>query len=267
VFGNLFPQYNNVFLRTIFDGHLSVCIFFVLSGDALSTAFLSSGKYSILAKMIFKRYFRLAGPILLSSILVYFLMSFGLIFSHNAAEITHGQQWLGSFLNFQPSIINTLKFGLRFAFTDELSTHSYDPFLWPMGIELAGSIGIFLYLAIHKNIKYPLTTLVIFGLLLIASRSYYGLFCIGILFAHLRNDGFFEDSFKSTNGKKFVVFCTFLWILTAILVALFDEKPFQIDALLAGCFVFLVYFQLNLIKFFSNDSVGFLSPSTLHIFP
>ena len=258
VFGKLFPQYNNLVLRVILDGNLAVCIFFVLSGDALSTAFLSSGRYSILAKMTVKRYFRLAGPILLSCILVYALMCCGLIYSHEAAFLVNNEPWLGAFLNFQPSLLDAIKFGLRFAFTDPFSAPSYNNFLWPMGIELVGSFGLFLYLALYKNLKYPLASVGFFAIIFTISRSYFGLFCIGIIFSHLRINGFFERVIHSESGKNLMLFGNILWLCLAFLAASLDEKVFQINIVLAGLFIFLAYCQIWTIQFFSNSLSRFL---------
>ena len=252
VFGKLFPQYESLFLRVFFDGYLAVCIFFILSGDALSAAFLSTHRNSILAKMVVKRYFRLAGPILASTILVYLLMRFGLIYSQQAAEITHSNAWLGSFLNFEPHFGDALKFGLRFAFTDAGSSQSYDTFLWPMGIELVGSFGLFLYLAIYRNLKYPFIFLGLCVVGFTASRSYYGLFCIGIILSHLRVQGFFDKVFMSEEAQRWVLFGSRAWLALAIGACLMNEKFFQVVVLLAGLFVFLSYCRESYIDFFSN---------------
>ena len=258
VFGKIFPVYTNPILRVLLDGHLAVCIFFVLSGDALSTAFFSTGRYSILAKMAVKRYFRLAGPILLSTLLVYCLMQLDLTFNQAAAQITKDPSWLGSFINFEPNLIRALKFGLRFAFTDANSPGSYDNFLWPMGIELVGSFALFLYLAIYKNLKYPLGTLIFFTVLFTASRLYYGLFCIGMIFSYLRNIGFFEKVTKSNAYEKWLTVGGIAWLLMAFLAVYYEKKVIQVDVLLAGAFVFLIYCKPGCIQFFSNGLSKFL---------
>jgi peptidoglycan/LPS O-acetylase OafA/YrhL len=245
-------------VRLLFDGHLAVCIFFVLSGDALSTAFLQSGRYSILTKMAIKRYFRLAGPILVSSLLVYLLLYCGLTFNHEAASISHNQSWLGSFLNFEANLIDAIKFGLRFAFSNANSPNSYNTFLWPMGIELLGSFGLFLYLALQGNLKYPMTTLVLATIAFTAARQYFGLFCVGVIFSQLRNAGFFETVFKSKAGKRWFVLGIIFWLLLYIAPSILSERVFQMDAILASLFIFLVYGQEKGISFFSNQVSRFL---------
>lgn len=245
-------------MRLLFDGHLAVCIFFVLSGDALSTAFLQSGRYSILTKMAIKRYFRLAGPILVSSLLVYLLLYCGLTFNHEAASISHNQSWLGSFLNFEANLIDAIKFGLRFAFSNANSPNSYNTFLWPMGIELLGSFGLFLYLALQGNLKYPMTTLVLATIAFTAARQYFGLFCVGVIFSQLRNAGFFETVFKSKAGKRWFVLGIIFWLLLYIAPSILSERVFQMDAILASLFIFLVYGQEKGISFFSNQVSRFL---------
>lgn len=251
VFGKIFSIYTSPLFHVIFNGHLAVCIFFVLSGDALSSACINSTKNYMLAKMVLKRYFRLAGPMVMASILVYLLLVNGLVYNKEAGEIVQNQDWLGSFVNFKPSFFGAIKFGARFAFTEPGITDSYGPFLWPMGIELVGSFGLFLYLAIYKSLRYPLVVLTLMVAALI-SRSYYSLFCIGAILAHFREMSLFTRISKSKNLQICVRLGILLWTITAFICLSYSETPLYFYTTLAGLFVFLVYCQPNLVKLFSG---------------
>jgi peptidoglycan/LPS O-acetylase OafA/YrhL len=252
VFGQLFPVYNNLFFRAIFDGNLAVCIFFILSGDALSSSFISSGKFSVLARLIVKRYFRLAGPVLLATLIVYLLMSFNFVFNKEAGDIVLRPIWLGSQLNFEPNFEDAFKFGVRFVFTDFHFESSYNPYLWPMSIELLGSFVTFMYLAIYRNLKKPLMVVVFFAFIFLIARSYYSLFCIGIFFSHMRNQGFFNRVFESKYSRNLTLLGTLLLIFLLMINNSLSEKVFQSQVVLAGLIVFIIYSRKGYIQFFSN---------------
>ena len=80
-FGNLFPLIKVPYLKLFFDGPMAVYVFFILSGDALSSGYIRSLNKNLIYKLIIKRYFRLLGPILLSCLIVYFLLYFHLTFN------------------------------------------------------------------------------------------------------------------------------------------------------------------------------------------
>ena len=49
-FGNVLPVFRNPVTAFLLDGHLAVFVFFVLSGDALSTAWFSRPSSGLLAR-------------------------------------------------------------------------------------------------------------------------------------------------------------------------------------------------------------------------
>jgi len=51
-FGASFPAYHSIWLHFLLDGPLAVYVFFILSGDALSTTFLKTQDCSFLARMV-----------------------------------------------------------------------------------------------------------------------------------------------------------------------------------------------------------------------
>ena len=58
------PAFRNPATGFFFDGHLAVCVFFVLSGEALSTAFFAGKGDAATVRLAIKRYPRLETPIL-----------------------------------------------------------------------------------------------------------------------------------------------------------------------------------------------------------
>ena len=104
VFGVIFPAYRSYYFKFFLDGPLAVYVFFVLSGDALSSSFVMKENYRSLAKLVLKRYFRLTGPILLSCIFAYFILKQGFAFNSIAAKVVGRPDWLGVFLPFEASV-------------------------------------------------------------------------------------------------------------------------------------------------------------------
>ena len=63
VFGIKFPEFRNNYTAFILNGPLAVYVFFVLSGEALSTPYRMTGKRSSVTRLALKRYLRLSIPI------------------------------------------------------------------------------------------------------------------------------------------------------------------------------------------------------------
>src|SRR5436190_12566173 len=68
MFSRLLPWLNNAWFAPVFDGRLAVCVFFVLSGDALTAAFWARGGTDPrpIDRLLVRRYTRLTIPILMS---------------------------------------------------------------------------------------------------------------------------------------------------------------------------------------------------------
>jgi peptidoglycan/LPS O-acetylase OafA/YrhL len=188
-FGALFPVLRNPYTSFLLDGPLAVYVFFVLSGDALATPFLRRGERAAVSRLAVKRYFRLTIPILMTCLLTWALMRFSLTAHHAAAAIVHRQDWLGSFLAIEPSLVRCVRFALIGVYVKTEATTSYNPFLWTMSIELVGSMLVFLVLYAWKDLKRPAACAVGIALFLFAMGSLFSLFFVGIAFAHWRATG------------------------------------------------------------------------------
>ena len=213
-FGGLFPELRIPYLRFFFDGPLAVYIFFILSGDALSSGYIASKNENIIKKLIVKRYFRLLGPILLSCLIVYFLMYAGLNFNVDASRIIHSESWLGSFLPFKESLVGVFLYGTNYVFTSHQISNSYNPFLWPMGIELFGSALVFCFLLTYDKFKNPLIASTLISGYLFFLGSLYALFFIGISYCILRS----RDCFLKAAQEKYSNILSASLFIIAILV-------------------------------------------------
>ncbi len=190
-FGAVRSEFQSPILRTLLDGNLAVYVFFALSGDALSLCYTRLDGRGIEPKMIVKRYFRLAGPIVFSCIVVYLLMKLGLTYNKTAASIVHSGDWLGGFLSFDPSLLHAIKTGLIGVFASGYLDLSYNPFMWPMAPELAGSFLVFSLGIVYPKVKRPTVILAVLAVYLGILGSLYALFLFGILLGRLRAAGLF----------------------------------------------------------------------------
>lgn len=201
LFGEVVPEFRSPLLRFFLDGPLAVSVFFVLSGDALASPFLATGSRSFLDRAVLKRYFRLAIPIALSCTLVYVLMRNGALFHQAAAPIVHSPNWLGSFLAFEPNLGRMLSFSFAKVFTSFSQSSSYNPFLWPMAIELVGSFLVFAYLYVLPRLRRPVPTTVCVLLLAMLVDQYFSLFFAGVLIAQLRRNGLLAHWRRSSQAQ------------------------------------------------------------------
>ena len=65
------PELNSDVVFVLFDGALAVYVFFILSGEALSTGYLRTKDTRVVRSLAARRYFRLTLPILMACLLVY----------------------------------------------------------------------------------------------------------------------------------------------------------------------------------------------------
>jgi len=190
--GHRFPEIRVPFVAPLFNGPLAVYVFFVLSGDALSTQFLQTGDYRVLQKGVLYRYFRLTVPILLSCLISYLLMKAGMTHHKEAGRILDRMDWLGIFIDFEPDLVGVLKYSTYDVYANHTLANSYNPFLWTMGVELAGSLLVFSYLSVLNQLKRPLLVTLVIFLFLWANKSYYAPFFFGVMLSLARRDGHLE---------------------------------------------------------------------------
>lgn len=216
--GATHPSFRTHNLRALLDGPLAVYIFFVLSGDALSCGFMSHASNGPSPRIVLKRYFRLAGPIFFSCLVIYVLMRMELVYTAGAAPIAKRLDWMKPWLPFQPSIGDVLQYSLMDVFTKHSVQNSYNPFLWPMGIELGGSLLIFGLGSIYHRMRSPDVVVLVTAVYLTLLGSIYALFLYGAWFGSLREKGTFSrlHAKPSNHLTSFVVL---------ILLFILDRRP------------------------------------------
>jgi peptidoglycan/LPS O-acetylase OafA/YrhL len=195
-FGALVPAFRNPITGFLCDGRLAVCVFFVLSGEALSAAFFAGKGDAATIRLAIKRYPRLATPILASCLIIFALDRCGLVYSSQAAAIVHRADWIGGWLRAPPTLAFTLRYSLYDVFFSDDFDHAVNPMLWTMRIELLGSFLVFALLLAWRRLSRP--RLLVLALFVVAaaapteSLNYLSCFFAGVAFADWRTRGFFS---------------------------------------------------------------------------
>jgi peptidoglycan/LPS O-acetylase OafA/YrhL len=148
-------------LNSLYMGHFSVMIFFVLSGFVLSYSFFVSGKQSTLTSAATRRYFRLAIPVLTAVLFVFVLVKAHVMHEIEASKLRvvpagtpeFNEGWLTRYHVANVTLKQTLRQGLFetfFAYDEQKSLNSA---LWTMSLELQGSFLIYASLALFGRLK------------------------------------------------------------------------------------------------------------------
>jgi peptidoglycan/LPS O-acetylase OafA/YrhL len=175
-----------------FQGPLAVCVFFILSGDALASPYIRVNDPSLIARTAARRYTRLTVPILMCCLLVYGLMTAGMTANIRAAPLLKSDLWLGQVLNFEPSLYKTIKYSLHGVYFSHTSVSSYNPLLWTMQIEMLGSIITFVALFVCHYLSRPGRFIGVLAAYFLFVGSYFGLFFVGILLSMARQSGLID---------------------------------------------------------------------------
>ncbi|NWK79445.1 acyltransferase [Aquitalea sp. LB_tupeE] len=278
--GIIFPIFHSAWFNFIFDGHLMVLIFFILSGDALSISFFSTSKPNGTVRILLSRYLRLTFPILISCLLTYLLMTVHLTYNIQASRIVQREDWLGSFLNFDPSFINFAKYSLADVYFNHRTENSYNPFLWTMSVEMLGSIIIFLNIFILPHTKYNFKIIITQIIFFWISAPYLSLFIAGFFFGNLRQNNYFEHLKKSKKNWIFTVSFIVLAIFISYARSLKGGIELhghvlhfsgiadfeQLNVLWAIAFTFLCYSSNTLLHFFKSTLSQFLGKISFPIY-
>lgn len=197
-FGKTSFLMNNIFINFIFDGRLAVAVFFIISGDALSSSFLIKKDLLSILRPSIKRYPRLVIPTLISTVFIFCLIRFHFVYEIPSQGILN-KRWIFHCINEDMSLIDVLRFSFLDVFLKEKSQY-FNPFLWTMHYEAIGSIFIFLMLyTINFNRKILPILFVLTLFLFHDKKSVVFLLCFlfGYLLASLRINGkiyFFEKT-------------------------------------------------------------------------
>jgi peptidoglycan/LPS O-acetylase OafA/YrhL len=178
----------------LINGGASVALFFVLSGFVLTYRFFKSGNTTGLIDIIIRRWPRLAGPVVIVSLISGILMGFG--FYHNVELASlNDSSWLKEFYTWKPKGFTDMLDALRGGvwgvfFTKECP---YNMNFWTMHYELIGSIAAYLFALFVVIVSRHLNwRLVVVGMLLLWFREvlrfpYISGFLLGTLLAFLHH--------------------------------------------------------------------------------
>jgi peptidoglycan/LPS O-acetylase OafA/YrhL len=199
-----FPQWSGIFPERwpadaalngqvwfgLIHGSAAVTLFFVLSGFVLTRRFLTSGDPQIIVRGAIKRWPRLAGPVVVTTLTSWLLFKLGLYHFGEGGAIT-GSPWLSKFAYafdapFEPSIWGSFSQGAFLTFFRGDSF--YDSSLWTMRCEFIGSFVSFalaLLIALlprEAGLLRIAVIAVVFALCDFAAPSY-GAFPVGVALA------------------------------------------------------------------------------------
>ena len=128
----------------LLNGGAAVALFFILSGFVLTQRFFESGKILDIPDSILKRWPRLAGPVVIVSLLSGGLMGFGLYRSFELSAV-NGSWWLSRSFNWTPRGMGDVWIALKQGVwgTFFTGTCDYNGAFWTMHYELLGSIAVY----------------------------------------------------------------------------------------------------------------------------
>lgn len=190
--------FNNTPLSFVIYGNTSVQCFFILSGFLIASNIYQFGLKNYSPLKTYKKLFRIILPAI---VLVFLLMSFGLVFHTKAADIYPELSYAYQYNNFVPS------FGLMvkeiFYTTFFKSSSQYVPPFWTMSYEFVGSIFTTLLVYLTKNQpkrnRYILYICLCFIILFMFSDSYMS-FILGTLLFEIQSD--INDSRNALKVQK-----------------------------------------------------------------
>ncbi len=138
-------------LNIFFNSGFAVCLFFVISGYALSYKYFITKDRQYLRESVIRRYFRLEIPILFSVVVSYILLKTECYSNlYTATTYTKSTFWFSHLWNMSPDFFKMLKEGL-YSSLFLGGTSSYNPVLWTMLIEFLGSMLVFATLALFGD--------------------------------------------------------------------------------------------------------------------
>jgi len=185
---NLYANPFSIFL----SGPFAVAIFFVISGFVLTVGFFQTKDQMIIKKLAMKRYIRLALPALASILIVFLVLATGLgVLKLNAESITQSI-WLIGIWPMAPNLGDALIQGLVTIFT--IGDVSYNPVLWTMKYEFAGSFLVFIVAILFRQSKYR--WILYLALAIAFHNTWYLGFILGMILADLYVLGYFPFSYK-----------------------------------------------------------------------
>lgn len=191
LFGVLHPGVRNL-ATGLFNGELAVCLFFVLSGEALSVGAFGPAPLRAIRNVALKRYLRLSLPIAVATLVVLALMRLGWVWNVPAGARIGRPEWLGEWLRFDPTLRWAFGYSAAAVYADPPRPLAWSPFLWTMRVELLGSGLVFATLLAARGLKRPPALLAVpaaLALLAFPPTRHFGGFLVGVCLAQWRAGG------------------------------------------------------------------------------
>ena len=201
----------------LINGHAAVTFFFVLSGFVLSYSYFRKGSSAGLIGSIIKRWPRLFPIALISTILSWVLIKYGLYSYSETAEITKSQ-WMARFAHAGGDFLNstfTDAFMQGFFFTFFRGDENLNTSLWTMHYEFIGSLIVFAMIPMLNGLRGSLA-IIVFGILMLAAfyiNVYMCAFIMGCFFSYYRCQ--ISDYKPIFPLSKFTLFFTALFVIMA----------------------------------------------------
>ena len=215
-------------INLLLDGTTAVHIFIMLSGFSICSSLTSNNDIEkTVSKIILKRYFRLAIPIVLPTIFAYIFYTSGLCYNQQLGILTENQ-WLRNLLPSNITIANFLSSLVFGPIRSSLITP-----LWMMHFIFFGTfliIPICICANSLRNKKYKYSFLLIMSIIILKYNIFYFSASVGILIHFYIKDGYNNSSFSNF----LVIFSSI-----AICISLFLEMEY-VHIIRASLIVFLV---------------------------
>lgn len=164
------------------NGNFWVCVFILISAFVLSLQIFQKDKFEEVQRIIFKRYFRMAIPIFVVSVIVQIMLMLRLFYNGEAASITESI-WLPKYYTTIPSI--TAVFRVSFVSVLFSGDNVYSTAFWMIKYIFLGSYLAYILAICGKNKKREIFIFYLFSLwLFFRMDRYYCLIVLGVLVAH-----------------------------------------------------------------------------------
>jgi peptidoglycan/LPS O-acetylase OafA/YrhL len=164
----------------LFNGHLAVLIFFVISGFSLSIHYFRTHDRDALINISLGRYLRLAVPILITSALVYSCFKLGLV-----VDTMDRPERIQDLLKTAPSAWDVVRFSLYDVFFKYDSSKTLIPPLWTMQTEIWGSCLVIGTLLVVPRLGRRFAIYGAVALVSYCISPTYSAFVIGMVFAEV----------------------------------------------------------------------------------
>jgi len=187
-------------------------------------------------------------------------MMTGLDHHKEAAVILQRQDWLGSVLHFEQSVLGLIRYSLIGVYTSHTKELSYNPFLSTMSIEMVGSMMVFILCYLWHRLHKPEWVCALLAMFLTVIGSPLGLFFAGVLIGYIRNEGYFESYLIQRVYQYFAFVLVIIIVMVSIMTSgMIGPVVIKlIHLLVAVLLVLCFYSQKSLKSFFCNKLSSFL---------